>query len=216
MTVPPAGEPDTSRRSVVAVCAVWTIALVASGIAPYDRLTWFMEVLPALIAAPLLVATRRRLPLTSLVYALIAIHGLILIYGGAYTYSRTPAGFWLQELLSFSRNPYDRIGHLAQGFVPAMLARELLLRVFGISGRKFLFFLVLCICLAISAFYELIEWWAALLIGADADEFLATQGDVWDTQWDMFLALIGAIAAQLLLGRWHDRQLAQRLLPTAP
>ena len=196
-------------RNLIAVCLFWAAALIASGIAPYDRLTWLMEVLPVLIAAPVLVATRRRLPLTPLVYALIAIHGLILIYGGAYTYARTPFGFWLQELLGFARNPYDRIGHLAQGFVPAMVAREVLLRVFRISGRKILFFLVVCICLAISACYELIEWWAALLIGAQADEFLATQGDVWDTQWDMFMALCGAIAAQLMLGRRHDRQLAK-------
>jgi putative membrane protein len=149
------------------------------------------------------------LPLTTLVYTLIAIHGLILIYGGAYTYARVPAGFWLQELFGFARNPYDRIGHLAQGFVPAMVARELLLRVFGITGRKILFFLVACIALAISAFYELIEWWSALVMGADAHEFLGTQGDVWDTQWDMFLALVGAVAALLLLSRWHDRQLVQ-------
>lgn len=202
-------------RTLYAVCTVWAAALLASGIAPYDRLTWFMEVLPVLIAAPLLLATRR-LPLTPLVYVLVAVHGLILIYGGAYTYARTPFGFWLQEVFDFTRNPYDRIGHLAQGFVPAMVARELLLRVFGIGGRKILFFLVLCIALAVSAFYELIEWWAALLIGAQADEFLATQGDVWDTQWDMFLALCGALAAQLLLGRWHDRQLRRFERPKAP
>ena len=192
------------------------MALLASGIAPYDRLTWLMEVLPVLIAAPVLLATCGRLPLTPLVYALIAVHGLILIYGGAYSYARTPLGFWLQEVLGLMRNPYGRIGHLAQGFVPAMVAREVLLRVFAISGRKVLFFLVVCVCLAISAFYELIEWWAALLIGADADEFLATQGDVWDTQWDMFLALVGAILAQLLLNRRHDRQLARITATTAP
>jgi putative membrane protein len=203
-------------RNTVAVCLVWAVALLASGIAPYDRLTWLMEVLPVLIAAPVLVATRGRLPLTSLVYALIAVHGLILIYGGAYSYARTPLGFWLQEVLGLMRNPYDRIGHLAQGFVPAMVAREVLLRVFAISGRKVLFFLVVCVCLAISAFYELIEWWAALLIGADADEFLATQGDVWDTQWDLFMALVGAILAQLLLNRRHDRQLARVTATTAP
>ncbi|MBX3665234.1 MAG: DUF2238 domain-containing protein [Burkholderiales bacterium] len=207
---------SATDRTLPAVCALWAVALAASGIAPYDRLTWFMEVLPVLIAAPLLVATRKRLPLTTLVYVLIAAHGLILIYGGAYTYARTPLGFWLQDLLGFTRNPYDRIGHLAQGFVPAMVARELLLRVFRIEGRKILFFLVLCIALAISAFYELIEWWAALLVGAGADEFLATQGDVWDTQWDMFLALIGAFAAQLLLARRQDRQLARIGGPTAP
>ena len=207
---------SATDRNTVAVCLFWAVALLASGIAPYDRLTWLMEVLPVLIAAPVLVATRGRLPLTSLVYALIAVHGLILIYGGAYSYARTPLGFWLQEALGLMRNPYDRIGHLAQGFVPAMVAREVLLRVFAISGRKVLFFLVVCVCLAISAFYELIEWWAALLIGADADEFLATQGDVWDTQWDMFLALVGAILAQLLLNRRHDRQLARITATTAP
>jgi putative membrane protein len=186
------------------------------GYAPYDRLTWFMEVLPVLIAAPILIATRGKLPLTSLVYILIAIHGLILIYGGAYTYARVPAGFWLQELLGFERNPYDRIGHLAQGFVPAMVARELLLRVFRIEGRKTVFFLVVCIALAISAFYELIEWWAAVAIGAGADEFLGTQGDAWDTQWDMFMAMTGAILALLVLSRWHDRQLSRLKKTTAP
>jgi len=207
---------SAADRLPVAICLVWAAALIASGIAPYDRLTWFMEVLPALIVVPLLLATRGRMPLTPLVYVLIAIHGLILIYGGAYTYARTPLGFWLQDLLGLMRNPYDRIGHLAQGFVPALVARELLLRVFRIEGRKILFFLVVCVCLAISAFYELVEWWAALLIGAQADEFLATQGDVWDTQWDMFLALIGAVAAQLLLARRHDLQIARLAGATAP
>ncbi len=200
---------NTTNRTLAVICLIWTAALVLSGIRPYDRLTWFMEVLPVLIAAPLLLASRERLPLTQLAYVLIAVHGLILIYGGAYTYARVPAGFWLQELLGFSRNPYDRVGHLAQGFVPAIVARELLLRVFRIEGRKILFFLVLCVALAISAFYELIEWWAALVMGMEAHEFLGTQGDVWDTQWDMFLALTGAVTALLLLGRWHDRQIAQ-------
>lgn len=199
---------STADRTLLAICAIWTLALIVSGIAPYDRLTWVMEVLPVLIAAPVLLATRNRLPLTTLVYALIAIHGLILIYGGAYTYARVPAGFWLQELLGFERNPYDRIGHLAQGFVPAMVARELLLRVFHIEGRKILNFLVVCVALAISAFYELIEWWAAVVMGGGAEEFLGTQGDVWDTQWDMFMAMTGAILALLVLARWHDRQMA--------
>ena len=199
----------TSDRLLTTVCAIWVIALLASGIAPYDRLTWFMEVLPVLIAAPVLLASRERLPLTTLAYVLIAIHGLILIYGGAYTYARVPVGFWLQDVLGFDRNPYDRIGHLAQGFVPAIVARELLLRVFHIEGRKILFFLVVCVALAISAFYELIEWWAALVMGADSQEFLGTQDDIWDTQWDIFLALLGAIAAQLLCGTWHDRQIAR-------
>ncbi len=203
-------------RTLVMVCAIWLLALIASGIAPYDRLTWLMEVAPVLIAAPILIATRSRLPLTTLVYVLIAIHGLILIYGGAYTYARVPLGFWLQELLGFERNPYDRIGHLAQGFVPAMVARELLLRVFHIEGRKILNFLVVCVALAISAFYELIEWWAALVMGGGAEEFLGTQGDVWDTQWDMFMAMTGAILALLVLVRWHDRQLSRLKKTTAP
>jgi putative membrane protein len=203
-------------RRIMVVAAVWAVALLMSGIAPYDRLTWLMEVMPVLIALPVLVFTRGRLPLTTLVYALIMIHGLILVYGGAYTYARTPLGFWLQDLLGLMRNPYDRIGHFAQGFVPAMVARELLLRVFGIRRRNILFFLVVCVCLAISACYELIEWWAALLIGADADEFLATQGDVWDTQWDMFMALVGALAAQLLLGPRHDRQISRLDGSTGP
>lgn len=196
-------------RTLLVICACWALALVASGIAPFDRLTWFMEVLPVLLAAPLLVATRGRLPLTPLVYVLIALHGLILIYGGAYTYARVPAGFWAQDLLGFARNPYDRFGHFAQGFVPAMIAREILLRVFHIHGRKIVFFLVICIALAVSAFYELIEWWAAMAMGGSAEEFLGTQGDVWDTQWDMFMALTGAVTALLLLGHRHDRQIAR-------
>lgn len=217
MRVHDVDHPWTSTdRNLAVVCAIWAAALMASAVAPYDRLTWFMEVLPVLIAAPVMIATRNRLPLTPLVYALIAVHGLILIYGGAYTYARVPAGYWLQEWLGFARNPYDRIGHLAQGFVPAMIARELLVRVFHIDGRRILFFLVISVALAISAFYELIEWWAALAMGGGADEFLGTQGDVWDTQWDMFLALTGAIIALLALGRRHDRQIARLEGATAP
>jgi putative membrane protein len=192
-----------------AVTTIWILGLLASGIAPHDRLTWFMEVLPVLIAAPLLIATRASFPLTSLAYVLICIHGLILILGGAYTYARVPPGLWVQDWLGLARNPYDRLGHLAQGFVPAIIARELLLRVFQIGRGKFLFFIVVCICLAISAFYELIEWWSAVLLGQGAQDFLGTQGDVWDTQWDMFLALVGAVLALLLLSRVHDRQLRQ-------
>jgi putative membrane protein len=191
-----------------AVTAAWAAALVASGIAPFDRGTWVMEVLPVLIAWPVLYATRGRFPLTALCMALIGVHGLILIYGGAYTYARVPAGFVLQDWFGFERNPYDRIGHLAQGFVPAIVAREVLIRIFRIGAGKFLFFVVLCIALAVSAFYELIEWWAALAFGQGAHEFLGTQGDEWDTQWDMFLALTGALAAQLALARVHDRQIA--------
>lgn len=184
-------------------------ALVASGWQPYDRTTWWLEVAPVLIAVPLLIATRRAYPLTSLLYALIFVHALILILGGAYTYARVPLGFWLQDLLDLGRNPYDKIGHFAQGFVPAIAAREILLRGAFVRGRAMLAFLVICVVLAISASYELIEWAAALALGQGADEFLGTQGDPWDTQSDMFLALIGGAAALLLLSALHDRQLAR-------
>ncbi len=174
---------------------------------------------PVIIAAPLLVFTYRAFPLTPLAYRLIFVHACILMLGGHYTYAETPLGFWLKDLFDLSRNPYDRIGHLAQGFVPAILVREILVRRSPLGepmqrgavpafGGKWLFFITTCIVLAISACYEFLEWWAALALGSGADEFLATQGDPWDTQWDMFLALLGGIASQLLLGRMHDRQLA--------
>jgi putative membrane protein len=185
-------------------------ALVVSGIKPYDRVTWWMEVAPVLIAAPVLVATYRRFPLTSVLYILISIHALVLILGGAYSYARVPLGFWLQDLLALERNPYDRIGHFMQGFVPAMIAREILLRGAFVSRRGMAAFLSLCVALAFSALYELIEWWAALALGQGADEFLGTQGDPWDTQADMFLALLGAAVALTTLARIHDRQISQR------
>jgi putative membrane protein len=193
---------------LVALVLVVTAALVISGIAPYDRPTWLLEVFPALIALPLLAVTYRRFGLTTLAYCLVAVHALILIYGGAYTYARVPLGFMLQEWFELARNPYDRIGHFAQGFVPAILAREILLRTSPLRRGKWLNFLVVCVCLAISASYELFEWAAAVVLGQGADEFLGTQGDPWDTQSDMGMALIGAIAAVALLSRWHDRQLA--------
>lgn len=196
-----------AARNLAAVSAIWVLALIVSGTAARDRLTWFMEVVPVLIALPLLVATRVRFPFTALAYALIAVHGLILIVGGAYTYAHVPAGFWVQDWFGLSRNPYDRLGHFAQGFVPAVVAREILIRTFRIAPGRFLFFVTICICLAVSAFYELIEWWTALALGQGADEFLGTQGDPWDTQWDMFLALVGACVAQLTLSRPHDRQI---------
>lgn len=186
--------------------ACWAAGLVASSFGPADRLTWLMEVLPAIIAWPILFYIRPRFRFSDLTMALITLHGLILMLGGAYTYARVPLGFWLQDLLQFERNPYDRIGHFAQGFVPAIIARELLLRVFRIPGRKLVAFLSVCICLAISAAYELVEWAAALSLGQDADEFLGTQGDQWDTQSDMFMALIGALCA-LVLAPWHDRRM---------
>jgi putative membrane protein len=185
------------------------LALIVSVIHPYDRATWLMEVFPVLIALPLLFITDSRFGFTTLVYCLIALHALILIVGGAYTYAHVPLGFWLQDWFGFARNPYDRIGHLAQGFVPAMVAREILVRRSPLRGSGWLPFLVVCVCLAISAMYELIEWWAAMAFGQGADEFLGTQGDPWDTQWDMFLALVGASSALLLLSRWHDRQLSR-------
>ena len=184
------------------------VALIASGIAPTDRLTWLMEVAPVLIALPLMIATRHSYPLTLLLTVLITIHALVLIGGGAYTYARVPFGFWLQDILGTLRNPYDKIGHFMQGFVPAMVAREILLRGDFVRGRRMTAFLCVCVAMAISACYELIEWAAAVALGQGADEFLGTQGDVWDTQSDMFMALIGASTALLLLARWHDRQLA--------
>jgi putative membrane protein len=199
-----------ARRSgafQLGLLGVVAAALVASGIAPYDRPTWLLEVFPVLIAIPLLLLTRRGFELTTLVYGLIALHALVLILGGAYTYARVPLGFALQDWLGLMRNPYDRIGHFAQGFVPAMIAREVLLRTSPLRPGRWLAFLVVCVCLAISACYELIEWAAALILGQGAEEFLGTQGDPWDTQSDMAMALVGAVCALALLSRWHDRQL---------
>jgi len=183
------------------------VALVVSAIHPYDRTTWLMEVAPVLIAAPILLLTYRRFPLTPLLYVLISIHALVLIVGGAYTYARVPLGFWLQDWLGSERNPYDRIGHLMQGFVPALVAREILLRNGYIAGRRMAAFLSVCVALAVSASYELIEWWSALALGQGADDFLGTQGDPWDTQEDMFCALIGSILSVSLLSRLQDRQI---------
>jgi putative membrane protein len=199
----------TGRFEKPALAALTVLALVMSGMNPFDRLTWVLETLPVMLGLPLLIAAHRRFPLTPLVYRLLFIHSLILMLGGHYTYARVPAGFWLQDALDLSRNHYDRLGHLAQGFVPAMLAREILLRATPLRPGGWLFFLVTCVVLAISACYEFIEWGTALAMGGEADAFLATQGDVWDTQWDMFLALLGALAAQSLLSRLHNRQLAQ-------
>jgi putative membrane protein len=184
-------------------------ALVVSNIGPTDRVTWWLEVAPVLIALPILIATRHRFPLTPLLYVLLFVHGLILILGGHYTYAQVPMGEWMKEAFGFARNHYDRIGHFAQGFVPAILAREILLRTSPLVRGKWLFTIVVAICLAFSAFYELIEWWTALIGGHGAEAFLGTQGDIWDTQNDMFQALLGAITAQLLLAGWHDRQLAR-------
>lgn len=196
-------------RWLITASAALLAALVWSGIDPHDRATWLMEVLPVLIILPFLWMSYRSYPLTTLLYCCIFVHALILMLGGAYTYARVPLGFELQEWFNLQRNPYDKIGHLAQGFVPALAAREFLIRGGYVVGRKMLVFIVICIVLAISASYELIEWAAALAMGQGADEFLGTQGDVWDTQSDMFCALIGSMAALLCFSRLQDRQLSR-------
>jgi putative membrane protein len=202
--------PGRPRSRALAAAALVTVGLLAlSGVRPYDRTTWVLEVFPVVVALPLLWATYRRFPLTTLLYALIFVHALVLMLGGAYTYARVPLGFQLAELLDLGRNPYDRIGHFFQGFVPSLVAREILIRGRYVDGRRMLAFIVVCIVLAVSAAYELIEWGAAIALGQGADEFLGTQGDQWDTQSDMFCALIGAVAALLLFSRLHDRQIAR-------
>lgn len=198
----------TPQRNPLLLAAAVLIALLAlSGIRPHDRTTWLLEVFPILIALPVLFATHRRFPLTGLLYGLIFAHALVLMLGGAYTYARVPLGFWIADLLQMDRNPYDKIGHFFQGLVPAMVAREILLRGAFVRGRRMLAFLVVCVVLAISATYELVEWAAALALGQGADEFLGTQGYQWDTQSDMFYALIGGCCALALFSRIHDRQL---------
>ena len=196
-------------RALVLLALAWLAGLALSFAVAVDRATWLMETAPAMVALPLLWATAPRFRFTALAYALIDARGLILMLGGAYTYARVPAGFWLQDALGLARNPYDRIGHFAQGFVPAILARELLIRVFAVGPRALVAFLAAAIALAISAGYELLEWGVAVALGAGADAFLGTQGDLWDTQADMFCALVGALAALALLGRVHDRAIAR-------
>jgi putative membrane protein len=187
--------------------------LVLSGVAPHDRFTWVLEVAPILLGVPILIATHRRFPLSPLLYRLLFVHACVLMVGGHYTYAEVPLGFWAEKALGLARNDYDRLGHFMQGFVPALLAREILVRATPLRPGGWLFTLVTAVALAISALYELIEWWTAVLTGAKAEAFLATQGDPWDTQWDMFLALLGAIASQLLLSGMHDRQLARLAAP---
>lgn len=206
---------DTSQQAILLfAAAILVIALIVSGVRPYDRWTWVMEVMPVVIALPILAFTYRRFPLTSLLYFLIFLHALILIVGGTYTYARVPVGNWVQDLLSLARNPYDKLGHFWQGLVPALVAKEIFVRGNFVSGKKMVAFLAICVAMAISAWYELIEWWAALIMGQGADEFLGTQGDQWDTQSDMWMAFLGAMVAMVLLGRLHERQL-QRYLPAS-
>ncbi len=191
----------------VAWIAIFVIVLVWSGVGPMDYFIWALEVLPAVIGAAVLWSTRDSFPLTSLTYVLVLIHCIILIVGGHYTYAEVPLGDWVRDLFDLSRNNYDKLGHFAQGFVPAIVAREVLIRLSVIKSKRWRDFFIVCLCLAISAFYELIEWWVAVLTGEGADAFLGTQGYVWDTQSDMALAMLGAVLALLILGRLHDRQL---------
>jgi putative membrane protein len=198
------------RRNVLVLLTLVLLGLLAwSGWHPYDRATWLLEVTPVLVAVPVLWATWRRFPLTTLLYVCIFLHAVVLMVGGAYTYARVPLGFALQDWLHLERNPYDRIGHFFQGFVPALAAREILLRGKYVNGKGMLAFLVICVVMTVSVTYEFIEWGTALVFGQGAQEFLGTQGDPWDTQWDMFMALIGAVTALLLCSRFHDRQVAR-------
>jgi putative membrane protein len=197
------------RPESVILLFIGAIALVISAIHPADRMTWWLEVFPIFIAVPILLLTARRFPLTPLAYRLVLIHAIILMVGGHYTYAKVPLGFWMEEWFGFARNHYDRIGHFAQGFVPAIIAREILLRKSPLKRGGWLFTIVTALCLAISACYEFVEWFAAVAGGSSADAFLGTQGDVWDTQWDMFMAFIGAMVAQILLARVHDKELTR-------
>ncbi|BCU57347.1 DUF2238 domain-containing protein [Enterobacter kobei] len=199
----------SSRLKLAAL--LLALIVVYTGIYAGDKITWLMEVTPVLILVPLLWATHARYPLTPLLYTLIFFHAIILMVGGMYTYAKVPIGFDVQAWLGLSRNPYDKLGHFFQGLVPALAAREILVRGAFVRGRKMLGFVVCCIALAISAMYELIEWWAALAMGQGADDFLGTQGDPWDTQSDMFCALLGALTTVLLLARYHQRQLTRYL-----
>ena len=201
--------PTFSTRTLALYSAAMVALLALSAWRPFDLTTWAMEVAPIAVVLPLLWAAHRRFPLTPLLYALIFLHALVLMLGGHYSYARVPLGDWLRDWFHISRNPYDGIGHLAQGFIPAIAARELLLRRTKLERGGWLFTIVTSVCLAISAIYELIEWQVAVAIGQGADEFLGTQGDPWDTQKDMAFAWLGAVSAQLLLARWHDAQLAR-------
>ncbi|MCA1592980.1 MAG: DUF2238 domain-containing protein [Acidobacteria bacterium] len=203
----PANDSRTSEPLVL--LGIGLACLVVSGIKPFDRLTWVEEIFPAVAGALIFVALYNRFRFTPLVYRLVLLHALILMLGGHYSYARVPLGYWAQELFHFTRNHYDRVGHFAQGFVPAIIAREVLLRRTPLKRGGWLFFLVVSVCLGFSAFYEFTEWWTALIEGDRAADFLGTQGDPWDTQWDMFMAFSGSIIAQLLLSRVHDRELAR-------
>ncbi|GAA2887841.1 inner membrane protein YjdF [Actinoplanes cyaneus] len=203
--IAPAAVPR--RREPAVLLTVGVVALAVSAVGAKSLGTWFLEVLAALVAAVVLVATYRRFPLSPLAYRLILAHALILMIGGHWTYAEVPAGDWVRDALGLARNPYDRLGHFAQGFVPAIVAREILLRRTPLRPGRWLTALVICVVMAVSATWELFEWLSAVIGGSSADDFLGTQGDVWDTQWDMFMAGVGAITSLLVLSRLHDRQL---------
>jgi len=197
----------SDRQYLTLLLACLSAVFIWSAIRPNDYFTWFLEVFPVLVGLPILMLTYAKFPLTNLVYGLVLLHAIILLVGGHYTYAEMPLFNWLRDYYGWDRNYYDRLGHVAQGFIPAIITREILLRRSPLLPGKWLFFIVVCICLAMSAFYEFIEWWVALASGSDAVAFLATQGDIWDTQWDMFLAFLGAVSAQLLLAKVHHRQM---------
>ena len=201
-------KPKATERAHVALLILWAAALAISAYHAYDPFTWALEVAPAVIGIAVLLITYRRFPLTTFLYSLIFVHSLILMAGGHYTYARVPLGFWMERAFGFARNHYDRIGHFAQGFVPAIAAREVFLRRKIVKPGPWLVFIVIFFCLGVSALYELFEWVTALMAGSSADAFLGTQGDPWDTQEDMCMAGIGAISALLLLSRIHSRALA--------
>lgn len=196
-----------NRTFFTLLLAILSAVFVWSAIKPHDFLTWLLEVFPVIIALPILWVTYQKFPLTRLVYVLILVHAIILLVGGHYTYAEVPAFNWLRDTFDLSRNYYDRVGHFAQGFIPAMIAREILIRHNVVKHGAWLFFIVCCICLSVSAVYEFIEWWVAVVSETAAEAFLGTQGDVWDTQWDMLIALMGAIVSQLLMQKQHDQQL---------
>ena len=193
----------------LALLVLGAVLLGLSAVHPHDGFTWVLEVAPIPVGVPILIATYRRFRLTPLAYRLLFLHALVLMVGGHYTYAEVPLGFWVRDAFGLARNHYDRLGHFAHGFVPAILTREILLRRTPLRRGAWLVFLVTCVCLALSACYEFVEWWTALATGEAATAFLGTQGDPWDTQWDMFCALVGAVVAQLLLSRRHDRELSE-------
>ncbi|MEX0171411.1 DUF2238 domain-containing protein [Streptomyces sp. LMG1-1-1.1] len=210
-SIPGFAQPAAGRRLPAVLALAVVVALVVSAIGAADPTTWLLETVWVMLGLPLVVLLRKRFPLSGLLCGLLAVHAMVLIVGGHYTYAEVPAGDWVRDWWGLERNPYDRFGHLMQGFVPAILVRELLVRTSPLRGSRWLAPLTVCACLAFSAVFEMLEWLAAVTGGQAADAFLATQGDVWDTQWDMFCALIGAVCSLLLLSRLHDRALARQL-----